>query len=171
MVDFSSFSSFIDTTLGETIGEGECWDYINLIWNHLGNKYWTYPPDDPSSTNHGVKWGWIIAECRTLNTLSGLTQVTNVSNIKQGDIVITADSVYGHAGFAKTDYDSINNRIIMYSQNYAGDRFVQEHVMDMTNFLGAWRYDAWQPTPPTPTPTSDKKRFPFVLYARKLRNQ
>ena len=167
MVDFTTFDSFINSTLGETIGEGECWDYINLLWSHLGSRYYTYPPSDPSSTNHGVKWGWINEEARAANTITHLTQITSLSNVKRGDVIVISDGEYGHAAFAAEDYQG-TGYLSFYSQNY---NWIEEVRLDinvsMANFLGAWRYDAWQ-TPPHPV-AETKKRFPWVLYARKLR--
>lgn len=168
MYDFTTFDSFINSTIGRTIGEGECWNYINLLWNHLGGIYYTYPPSDPSSTNHGVKWGWINSEARAANTITHLTQITRLADIKRGDIVITSGGTYGHAGFASIDYNG-SNILPCYSQNFNDQRYVSLNQDDMTTFVGAWRYDAWNSTPPPPTPvTTRKSHFKWVLYARKL---
>lgn len=165
---YSSFDNFISATLGQTIGDGECWDYINLIWDHLGSKYWTYPPSDPSATNHGVKYGWIDTDARAANTITHLSQIGSLANVKRGDIVVISQGTYGHAGFAATDYDG-SGSLAMYSQNWAG-RYVTLDNINMSTFLGAWRYDAWNITPPTPTITG-KSNFKWVLYAKKLREK
>lgn len=166
MYNFNTFYEFIASTLGMRIGQGECWDYINLLWNHLGSRYYTYPPSDPGSTNHGVKWGWINLEAREANTITHLTQVVSLDAIKRGDIVIISDGEYGHAGFAATNYDG-SGYLPMYSQNYGYVELVKLDNIPMSGFLGAWRYDAWQ-TQPTPTRRS---KFKWVLYANKLRNK
>ena len=168
MYDFSTFDNFITTTVGETIGEGECWDYINLIWNHLGTKYWTYPPDDPTSTNHGVKWGWILEDVRTLNTIEHLTQIPNLNDVKRGDIIIISNGTFGHAGYAGENYNG-SGSLWIYSQNWQG-HYVTYDLISMSSFLGAWRYDAWNNIPPTPS-TIQKSNFKWVLYARKLRDK
>ena len=172
MAVFTSFDDFVDSTLGQTIGQGECWDYINLLWDYLGGVYYTYPPSDPSSTNHGVKWGWINTEARSANTINHLTQVPNLTDVKRGDIVVTSGGTYGHAGYAKDDYNG-TGFLQLYSQNFNGVRYVTLDTNNMSTFVGAWRYDAWQPpVPPTPTPTSNREsNFPWVLYARKLRSK
>lgn len=169
-VDFSSFDNFIASTLGETIGDGECWDYINLLWNYLGSKYWTYPPSDPSATNHGVKYGWINTDARNANTISHLTQVQNLIDIKKGDVVVISQGTYGHAGFAKQGV--INNTLELYSQNWQ-HRYVTLDNVSMATFLGGWRYDAWQETPPTPSvrAIARSQKFKWALYARKLREK
>lgn len=169
MYDFSTFDNFISSTNGQTIGEGECWDYINLIWNHLGSKYWTYPPSDPSATNHGVKWGVLNVDALAANKISGLTFIGDKTQLKRGDIVITTGGTYGHGGFITEDYIGERN-YSFYSQNYAGRRSVGLDNYSLSDFGGAFRYDAWNETPPTPTPTT-RSNFPWVLYARKLRNR
>lgn len=165
MYDFSTFDRFIETTLGRTIGEGECWDYINLVWSHLGSRYYTYPPSDPSSTNHGVKWGWINTEARSANTINHLSQIPNLADVKRGDIVVYSAGTYGHAGFASEDYSG-GSHLNLYSQNFNARRVTLDSN-NMSTFLGAWRYDAWSTTPPTPI-VLNKTHFKWVLYARKL---
>ena len=167
MANFATFDTFVSSTYGQTIGEGECWDYINLLWSHLGSKYWTYPPSDPQATNHGVKWGWLNTDARTANTITHLTQVPSLSNIKRGDIIVTSTGTYGHAGYANENYNG-SGFLMVYSQNYSTPSVTLDSL-DMTNFVGAWRYDAWNVQPPSPTfSIKRKRRFPFVLYARKL---
>lgn len=168
MYDFSSFDNFVTSTNGQQIGQGECWDYVNLVWNHLDSRYYTYPPSDPSSTNHGVKWGWINAEARQANTISGISQIANLSDVKRGDIVVISDGTYGHAGFADEDYDGSGN-LYMYDQNYNNIRYVMKHHVSMATFVGAFRYDAWYTPPTPPTPTEESARFPWFIYARKIR--
>lgn len=170
MYDFSSFDSFIATTNGQTIGQGECWDYINLIWDHLGSRYYTYPPSDPSSTNHGVKWGVLNAEALAANQISGLTYISDKTQLKRGDIVVSTDGTFGHAGFINQDYNVLTLNYGFYTQNYAGRRSVALDTYTLNDFGGAFRYDAWvQPTPPTPP--FRRGKFPWVLYARKLREK
>ncbi len=168
---WTSFDLFIAGTLGQTIGAGECWDYINMLWSHLGSRYYTYPPSDPSATNHGVKWGWMNVEARNANTITHLTQITNLADVRKGDIVITEGGTYGHAGFASINYNG-TNILPCYSQNYNNKRYVSLNQDDMSTFLGAWRFDGWQHDTPTGLDVKHtKKRFPFVLYARQLRNK
>lgn len=171
MYDFSSFNSFISTTNGQTIGEGECWDYINLIWSHLGSKYWTYPPSDPSATNHGVKWGVLNSDALNANQIDGLTYITDKTLLKRGDIVVSTDGTYGHAGFINEDYDANKTSYGFYTQNYGGRRSVALDIYTLSDFGGAFRYNAWTPTPPPPPIVTTRSKFPFVLYARKLRDK
>jgi len=166
MYDFTSFDTFISSTNGQTIGEGECWDYINLIWSHLGSVYYTYPPSDPSATNHGVKYGVLNAEALAANQISGLTFISDKTELKRGDIVITSGGTYGHGGFISSDYDSGGNSF--YSQNYANRRSVALDSYSLDTFVGAFRYNAWNVTPPTPI--TRKSKFNWVLFSKRLRN-
>lgn len=172
MAVFTSFDAFIDSTYGQTIGQGECWDYINLLWDYLGSVYYTYPPSDPSSTNHGVKWGWVNVEARIANTIPHLTQVPNLANVKRGDIIVTSGGEFGHAGFANENYNGTGS-LMVYSQNFNNVRSVTLDSNNMSTFVGAWRYDGWNVVPPIPIyrTKSTKKGFPWALYSRKLREK
>lgn len=172
MAVFTSFDAFVISTFGQTIGQGECWDYINLLWDYLGSVYYTYPPSDPSSTNHGVKWGWLNTEARSANTITHLTQIPNLADVKRGDIVVTSGGTYGHAGFANENYNG-TGFLMLYSQNYNNVRSVTLDSNNMSTFAGAWRYDEWTVTPPTPSVSYKGKRqvYPWAIYARKLREK
>lgn len=170
MYNFDNFDSFIASTNGQTIGSGECFDYINLIWTHLGSRYYTYPPSDPSATNHGVKWGVLNAEALAANKIDGLLYISDKTLIKRGDIVVTTGGTYGHAGFINEDYDG-DKTYAIYSQNYAGRRSVALDFYGLSEFGGAFRYLAWSPPTPTVTRKPTPKRFPWAIYARKLRSK
>ena len=167
MYNFDTFDNFVASTNGQTIGAGECWDYVNLIWNHLGSRYWTYPPSDPTSTNHGVKWGVLNADALNANRIAGLTYISDKTLLKRGDIVVSTDGDFGHAGFIDSDYSG-EHTYNFYTQNYAGRRSVALDTYDLHDFGGAFRYDAWNPIPPEPTQAVSN--FKWVLYARKLRD-
>lgn len=172
MAVFTSFDAFVISTFGQTIGEGECWNYINLLWDYLGSVYYTYPPSDPSSTNHGVKWGWLNTEARSANTITHLTQIPNLADVKRGDIVVTSGGTYGHAGFANENYNG-TGFLMLYSQNYNNVRSVTLDSNNMSTFAGAWRYDGWTVIPPSPSVSYKGKRqaYNWAIYARKLREK
>lgn len=167
MYDFSSFDNFISSTNGQTIGGGEAVDYVNLIWQHLGSQFYTYPPDDPSATDHAIKWGVLNDDARNANIITGITYIANFSDVKRGDIVILTGQGTGHGGYINEDYHG-SGLYGMYSQNVGEYHTVGLDYYDMLDFGGAFRYSGWNPTP---TPTRRRGRFPWVLYARKLRNQ
>lgn len=170
MYNFDTFDSFIASTNGRTIGAGECWDYVNLIWSHLGSRYWTYPPSDPTATNHGVKWGVLNLDALTANRIAGLTYISDKTHLKRGDIVVSTDGEFGHAGFINSDYDG-DHSYSFYTQNYADRRSVALDTYTLNDFGGAFRYNAWQSGPEPGPATTTRSHFPWVLYARKLREK
>lgn len=167
MYDFSNFDAFIQSTNGRTIGSGECWDYINLIWSHLGDRYWTFPPSDPSATNHGVKWGVLNAEALDANKIGGLTYISDRTQLKRGDIVVSTDGEFGHAGFINEDWSG-DKTYALYTQNFNHRRSVALDYYNLHDFGGAFRYNYW--TPPIPPHRRKKSHFKWVLYARKFRS-
>lgn len=167
MIDYTTFDSFIASTNGQSIGQGECWDYINLLWSHLNHVYYTYPPTDPTATNHGVKWGVLNADAKSANIVAHITFISSIQNVTRGDVVVTSGGVYGHAGFINEGYSENKTTFDIYSQNYNNRRSVALDTYSLNDFAGAFRYDAW--SEPSPTPVNHKYRFPFVLYAKRLR--
>lgn len=169
MAVFTSFDDFVSSTNGQQIGNGTYYAYINLLWEHLGSVYYTANPSDPDPTTQGVKEGWLNTDARAANTITHLSQVTSLSDVKRGDVIILSIGLTGRAGFANADYNG-TTFLDVYAQNYSIPR-VELNSMDVSTFIGGWRYDAWNsPVPPTPV-LSSQKRFPWVLYARKLRNR
>lgn len=166
MYDFTTFDSFISTTNSLAIGQGECWDYINLLWEHLNSRYYTYPPSDPSATNHGVKWGVLNNDARNANIIDGLVYISDKTELQRGDMVVTTGGDFGHAGFINENWSG-DKTYAIYSQNYNGRRSVGIDFYNLNEFGGAFRYMAWHPSPPIPSGTRNK--FPWVIYARKLR--
>ena len=168
MYDFSTFDNFIASTVGQTIGGGDAVDYVNLIWDFLGSQYYTYPPSDPSATDHSIKWGVLNAEALQANKIPGISFISNINQVKRGDIVILTGQVTGHGGFINEDYQGtgIYN---MYSQNVNGLNYVVLEGFDLQDFGGAFRFQNWNPNPPIPV--HNRNRFPWVLYAERLRKK
>lgn len=171
---FNTFDSFISSTIGRSIGDGECWDYINQLWLHLGSRYYTFPPSDPESTNHGVKWGVLNLEARQANIIPHLSFISDIRQLKRGDIVITTNGTYGHGGFLNENYVEGKIRYSLYTQNFNGRRSVALDTYSLADFGGAFRYDAWESTPPSPPiPVTQKKtkRFPWAIYGNRIREK
>lgn len=155
----------------------QCWDYASLFWRNVGFGA-GYP-----LTGNGYAYGCWTLE-RNNNTGDQFDLIYNLSDVKVGDIVVLDQGRFqgddaGHIAFADEDYNGSNTMYLL-GQN-------QEHssatlgykvtltVMNVSKFLGAFRYKGWStpPTPPTPVGVT-KKHFPWVLRARKLnqmRNQ
>lgn len=169
MAVFTSFDDFINSTNGQTIGAGECWDYINLLWLYLGSRYYTYPPSSPSSTNHGVKWGVLNTEARIANIINHLTYISDKTQLKRGDVVVSTNGDFGHAGFINQDFSSSQNTYGFYTQNYNGRASVALDYYTLSDFGGAFRFDGWN-VPIPPISSKKKKGFPWAIYANKIRN-
>lgn len=175
----SSYSEWKSVTIGNEYDlDGsygcQCWDYASLFWRNVGFGV-GYP-----LTGNGYAYGCWTLE-RNNNTGDEFDLIYNLSDVKVGDIVVLDQGRYpgdvaGHIAFADEDYNGTNTMYLL-GQN-------QEHpsatlgykvtltVMNVSKFLGAFRYKGWS-TPPTPTGLT-KKHFPWVLRARKLnqmRNQ
>ena len=175
-----------------TIGNGfnydnhygcQCYDLAVEFWWNVG-----FPAGYPLITASSAYTMWTVYKDQ--NSSYGGTQyfqqITNLNDVKRGDIIVYnyfSSNPYGHVGFADQDYATwhANNpgsyEFPILSENNGGTpdpqggAYTNVHGYDTRLFLGAFRYIPWiSPTPPTPTGTR-KSRFPWVLYARKLRGQ
>lgn len=177
-VPTSSYEAFRNAVNGNSydvdgIAGCQCVDLAKLLNYNLGFSSPYY-----STGGTGAAYGgWTVTSARTFNAGSAYTLIYDKTQIKKGDMVVIdkfTGNDYGHVGFADEDYSGNNLR--MCSQNNGGTpapgggTTVNVANYALTHFLGAFRLTAWQPTPP-PTPTATQKRFPWVLYARKLRTK
>ena len=160
----------------------QCWDYTAEFWNNVGFPQ-NYPLTGPTSSAY---------ECWTVNRDNNISYggtnyfnlIYNLSEVKQGDVVVlgpTATNAAGHITFADEDYNGTTTLRCM-GQNQGGGTPYPEGgtTVSINNlvltanvsgaFLGAFRYNAWHEPAPTPT-TRKRNKFPWVLYARKLRNK
>ena len=157
----------------------QCWDLTAEFWYNVG-----FGTGYPLTGPNGAAW-----ECwtnsRVQNAGNTFDLIYNLADVRQGDILVYdqfSGNPYGHIGFADEDYATWaaahpgDYEFPIISQNNGGTpyvpggSFVNLHGYDTRLFLGAFRYKAWHPTPP-PAPTAEKKKFPWVLYARKLRER
>ena len=156
----------------------QCWDLVAEFWynNGFGTGYPTL------AGTGGARGMWAD---RVQNAGDKFDLIYNLADVKQGDVLVYDQfpgNEWGHTGFANEDYNtwsaahpgdyefpilSQNNQGIPY---VGGGTFTNIHGYDTRLFLGAFRLKAWNPTPP-PVPTTTKKKFPWVLYARKLRER
>lgn len=153
----------------------QCWDYASLFWRNVGFAT-GYPL---TGTNHYASECW--TQNRIANAGTTFDLVYHKEDIKQGDIIVLDGNISnppGHIAFADEDYNN-SNSIYAIGQNQGGTPLpiggtaVTRNQIGLSLFLGAFRYKEWEttpPTPPTPVRTS-KSHFPWVLYARKLRNK
>lgn len=159
----------------------QCWDFASLFWRNLG-----FPAGYPLITASSAYTMWENrASNIAYNNVTYFELVTSVNDIKQGDVIVfnyTPSNPYGHVGFADVNFtDWVPSVIEPYefpilSENNqgtpdpAGGSYVNVHGYDIRLFLGAFRYIGWETITPTETTILKRKKFPWVLYARNLRN-
>lgn len=162
----------------------QCWDGVDLLYQQsdVGQYLYTRWNFDQSSTSYsGVRWCWLYAQARALNGSGHFSEVINVTDIRQGDIIVLDQysgwyGSTGHIGFADEDYNGTDYIYILGQNQGAGNpqvgapfNIVRSYI-GAGAFLGAFRYDAWASTPPTPPVPVTRGHFPWVLYAKKFRN-
>lgn len=149
----------------------QCWDYASLFWRNVGFAE-GYPLTGP---NHYASECWSVN--RSTNAGSTFDLIYNVADIKRGDVLVfngDSGNPPGHITFADEDYNG-TQYISCVGQNQGGTVLpeggtaVTVNRLNLNLFLGAFRYKAWESTPPTPPVTYTKKSFPWVLFARKIR--
>lgn len=147
----------------------QCWDICALLWYQYGLRLQTGPM--------GVAFEcWVIS--RNVNARPPFKMITGIENVKRGDCVVfnRGGSFWtGHIAFADEDYHGGGYLATLGQNQGQGIGWgVPSNVINHTigGFLGAFRNTNWEHTPdPEPTPETHKqqKRFPWVLYSRKLR--
>ena len=159
----------------------QCYDLAVEFWWNVG-----FPAGYPQITNSSAYTMWAnrVANA-SYNGTTFFDLIYNVADIKRGDVIVFnqfSANPYGHVGFADVDYNSWipdPNQPFEFpilSQNNggtpdpAGGATTNVHGYDIRLFLGAFRYKAWETTPPTP-PSRTHNKFKWVLYANKLRNR
>lgn len=153
----------------------QCWDYASLFWRNVG-----FPAGYPLTGDLHYAY-----QCWTQNRLNNIAYdgttyfdlINTLVEVKRGDVIVmdgTSANPPGHITFADEDYDG-SGYIWCIGQNQGGTpepgggTAVTRNHLGTGDFLGAFRYKAWHTTPPTPS--YRKGRFPWVLYARKLRSK
>lgn len=158
----------------------QCYDLAVEFWWNVG-----FPPGYPIIDQSSAYRMW---DYRNQNvSYNGVTYfdlIYNVTDIKRGDIIVfnySPDNIYGHVGWADVDYanwvpdPNEPNEFPVLSQNNGGTPDPQGgtttnvHGYDITLFLGAFRYRGWETTPVYGSGSKSTHRFPWVIYARKLR--
>ena len=175
-VDISSYNAFKNAIIGngydvDGLFGYQCVDLAKLLAGNAGrpSPYWSSQPDGYAYE------GWTTPSSREYNAADYFTLVYNKSDVKQGDLVVinnTTSNPYGHIAFADSDWDNSTTTALLLGQNQENPSATVGHFTTLTNvnvttFLGAFRFTAWQ-QPVPPTPTSKRTNFPWVLYARKL---
>ena len=146
----------------------------------------SFPQGYPHITSSSAYTMWANREQnKAYNGIEYFDLIDSVINVKKGDILVFNyfdGNPYGHTGFADIDYaswtpdPSQQYEFPILSENNGGTpdpeggAYANVHGYDIRLFLGAFRYQAWETTPPTPTGgVTKRRRFPWQIYARKLR--
>lgn len=147
----------------------QCVDAFMLLNYNLG-----YPAPYAWSGSNNAKGMWTDPISRARNASDKYDLIYNLSDVKRGDMIIVDIWTDGHNAFADEDYNG-QTYLNCLGQNQYGDPFptggtcFNVYPISVSNFLGAFRLKSWiPPVPPTPVNRSANK-FPWVLYARKLR--
>jgi len=159
----------------------QCYDLAAEFWWNVG-----FPPGYPiiSASSAYTMWNNRLQNI-SYNGVTFFDIIERVEDVKMGDVIVfnyTGSNPYGHVGFADVDYSnwvpdpnepyefpilSENNQGTPDPQ---GGAYTNIHGYDIRLFLGAFRYKAWH-TPAPVVRSKTTKRFPWVLYARKLRQK
>ena len=149
----------------------QCWDSCALLWFQYGLRLQTGPT--------GVAYEcWTVS--KNTNARTPFIAISGIENVKRGDCVVfnrVGSFWTGHIAFADEDYNGSGYlHILGQNQGQGIDSGTPSIVKNypVGSFLGAFRNTKWEvsppPTPPIHTVIEDK-RFPWVIYARKLRSQ
>lgn len=152
----------VDWTFGN-----QCWDSCALLWYQYGLRLQTGPMGAAFEC-------WVVS--RNVNARGPFIQITGIENVKKGDCVVfnRAGSYWtGHIAFADEDYNG-SGTLACLGQNQGQGVGVgtPSNVvrMGVGNFLGAFRNTNWKIAPQPVVKTQKiEKRFPWVIYSRKLR--
>lgn len=154
----------------------QCWDLAAELWMNTPEfqNSGLWPQTGP---NLYAEECWTYS--RIANAGTSFDLIYNFSDLKRGDIIVISGSAIsstGHIAFCDEDYNGTYYMNLL-GQNQVNPSATYGHIptvtyLNVSAFLGAFRYKAWETTPPTPpTPSSGKNKFPWVLYANKLRNR
>ena len=143
---------------------GRFWEESNDDVNSMDNKPTQLPTGDA-----GVWWPRAVA--------SGYYETGQIPEL--GAVICFERT--GHAGHVAIveEIDATTQEITCSNSEYQGRYFYVTHISPDSNGRYNWGsyvhqgfiYNPFVIPGPPPTPTEEKKKFPWVLYARKLRNR
>lgn len=176
-VNISSYTAFRKSVLGNGYDmDGyygyQCWDGVDLFYSQLGATL--------STGGTGLAYMcWQNASARSANTLSSMTQITKVNDLKQGDIIvlkpdaITGIGDAGHIAFCNQDFTSIlSMQLLGQNQGLQANASVGTVFNIMTYnisaFIGGWRYNPWHgggggDEDEDKTTTTPRRGFPWAV--------
>ena len=150
----------------------QCWDLAAELWMHIqefedGNLW---PKTGPQLYAEEI---WTVS--RTQNAGSSFDLINSIFELKRGDVIVLGVSPIsstGHIAFCDENYSGSLMRLL--GQNQVNPSITLGHIptvtpLDISAFLGGFRYKAWNNRPPIHL--RKKSKFPWVLYGKKLRNK
>lgn len=152
-----------------------CVDLAKLLAGNAGRDY-PYWKSDPDGYAYE---GWTVLSNREYNAADYFTLIYNKADVRTGDMVIlrnTSSNPYGHIGFANSDWTADTTTAELLGQNQVNPNPDTGHVttltnVDVTSFLGAFRFNRWQPLPPPPVEEKRQSRLPLILTTLKRLNK
>lgn len=155
----------------------QCMDLAMEFWYNVG-----FPQAYPHTSTGNADGVWSLrSENLSYMGTTYFQTINDINDVLEGDIICYNSSPYGHIGFANINYQDWvpdpehPNEFPILSQNNGGTpdpsgegTNVNIAGYDISYFQGAFRYLPWHATPPQPG-YDRRSNFPWVLYARKLR--
>lgn len=140
------------------------------LWQNIGFPS-LYPQTGP---NLYASECWTVS--REINKGTEFTLIYNINELKRGDVIVidaSAISATGHIAFCDENYNG-TTRMNLLGQNQVEPSIEYGHIptvtnLDISTFLGAFRLNRWQTTPEPIKRTPVKTRFPWAIYANKIR--
>lgn len=160
------------------------WNYGNQCYDNCALLYFQYGLTFYLGSLGYAYEAWTVSKTR--NAVPPFVAISNVRDIKRGDLLVFGGSwsSYGHVTFADTDYSGAfydSNRILrLYcvgqnqGQGIGWGTPSNRVALNLGQFIGAFRNTNWQTAPPPQPPAEDeeeKKHFPWYMIARRLRHQ
>lgn len=150
----------------------QCWDLAAELWMSIAefqdSQLW--PKTGP---NLYASECWTVS--RVQNAGNSFDLITDITQLKRGDVIVigsSAISATGHIAYCDTDWQGQYTMDLL-GQNQVNPDPYYGHIptvtnLNISNFLGAFRYKAWE----QPTPIEKKEhKFPWFIYNNRLRNE
>ena len=130
----------------------QCYDYANLFWKNATGR-WVVSETKDGGRKGGASGIW--GARKKNNSGNEFILITDIKQLKKGDIVITNNNVWGHVCFMDQDY-SASKYMKVLGQNQGGTHGklpgAKVKVIDWafkSYFLGAFRYRKWNDENPS----------------------
>lgn len=151
----------------------QCWDLAAELWMNIPEfmNSGLWPHTGPNSSAEEC---WTVS--RVENAGSSFTLIMSAADLKRGDVIVLGSSPIsstGHIAFCDENYNGSTMNLL--GQNQVNPNFVTGHIPTVTSlnisaFLGAFRYNAWNAPVPPPAPVSTKTRRRLIAILKAIGN-